>query len=223
MSFYDEITDDNKTYIKLIEQNCGQILSVIKDTKRYLYRGMRDLHQDTVAFKSNIRPNRWPSDTRLWQHIIISRAMRKLGYKATRDNSLFAISRWTHSSFYGSVFLIFPCDGFNYTFSKSHSDGFGWTGKIANGVLSRSQEADSLMTLHSSESLTKLSDQLLEDQNILNYFNKRFDQVPLAHDTQIDYAMRHGNELMIANSQYYAFKMTPECNEMFHNYFGFVP
>jgi len=123
--------DDDVRYIKfdtvygpLIQKNCKKILKIYKQFNGFklLYRGISSI-QDSFIGKSI--DNRRPVDTRNRIHKQLVQLMIDTGFKAHRGNSIFTTTFLNQAGRYGAPYIIFPIDGFNYSWSVKHGDLFG--------------------------------------------------------------------------------------------------
>jgi len=116
--------DPNETssidrYANLITRDCSEALKTYQKLNNFLYRG---LHAPTNAFKSFPVEAREPKDTSLELHKDFNLLMRETGFKATRDNSIFCTSVRADTTQYGSAYLIFPFNGFEFSWSTHYAD-----------------------------------------------------------------------------------------------------
>jgi len=110
--------------LKQIEHECSQIISFYKqqaygDSFNYFIRGSKR-HQNTVVYKGQSHVNRYPVDMADHHHNVVVNTMKKAGFKAHRGNSIFASGR--PRTWFGPPYIIFPVNGFHYSFSSKISD-----------------------------------------------------------------------------------------------------
>jgi hypothetical protein len=107
----------------LIMQNCNEILNLYrKNAGRFdpfLFRGVR-LESD--AFISEPINFRQPQDTPNKVQTIIDSKLAAAGFKALRSNSIFCTGNKYNAKFFGSSYVIFPFDGFAFTWSEEIFD-----------------------------------------------------------------------------------------------------
>jgi hypothetical protein len=103
-----------------IEKHCQQFLKYSRQTKKFLYHGSNYSKYSKYSL-SNTRTNRTPKDTQVGVQKAVDEYLTLRGFKALRSNSLFCTSDQIITQDFGEDFIIFPIDGFNYTWSK-HSD-----------------------------------------------------------------------------------------------------
>lgn len=87
----------------------------------FMYRGMQ---RDRGPFFAAETPTgRRPTDSPELVHNQLSKIMEWAGFKARRDNSIFATSNLGTANGYGMYkYVIFPVDGFHYTWSHNFKD-----------------------------------------------------------------------------------------------------
>jgi len=129
-----ELTNPNKplTIMDKIKVECTQILQLYKSMPgKYFYRGTK---RDVLSYKKSPPQNRHPRDSNKKEHAQIVRAMKKLGFNAHRGNSAFVTPNFRHAAEYtergglynvGEVYIIFPINGFQYTWSPKVYDLYG--------------------------------------------------------------------------------------------------
>lgn len=88
-----------------------------------LFRGMSYRGGNFIEGSSPV--GRKPKDTAPLVHRQVNKIMKKYGFVARRDNSLFTTSKYSHASGYGNVvYMIFPKDGFHFTWSPEYADWY---------------------------------------------------------------------------------------------------
>lgn len=111
--------------LHLIQANCKQALSAMTSANRFLYRGTRGAPSE--VFHGASRQDRNPSSsTKEFQENIDS-ALSMAGFKALRSNSIFCSGDIMEAVGYGgnkNLYMIFPIDGFQYTWSPKIRDLF---------------------------------------------------------------------------------------------------
>jgi hypothetical protein len=115
------IDETTLKYLKLVEKECSQFITAAKNAKNFLYRGIEDSKYE--AFVGKPFSNRRPLDSSEDFQEKIDNALIAMGFKALRRNSIFTSGDISQASDYGDgVFLIFPKNGFNFTWSTSVRD-----------------------------------------------------------------------------------------------------
>jgi hypothetical protein len=118
----DEITDRLNHVIPLVQQHCTQSLHAMRETGKYLYRGIKQ--SPPLVFLGQSRNNRNPSASPGQFQRNVDAAFNMAGFKALRSNSIFVSSSISEAKNYSyeGVYLIFPVDGFSFTWSPRISD-----------------------------------------------------------------------------------------------------
>ena len=99
---------------KLIVPNCSEILSMYKLSNSLLYRGLK--HDFGLIFRGSSRTNRRPLDSYLTLSELFEVGLKSIGMTALRSNSIFASNKPSIAGAFGDyVYIIFPIDGFEYT------------------------------------------------------------------------------------------------------------
>lgn len=124
-----------KSLADFIKKNCSQILDVYRDKEKYLYRGMKMGHSYVLLASS--QDNRKPKDTPENIQIKIDNRLKEAGFKALRSNSIFCSSNYYIAAAYSQegfegVFIIFPLNGFNFTYNINAGDLYSYYG-LKNG------------------------------------------------------------------------------------------
>lgn len=114
------ISDSKNDIVKFIKRNCTQILSYYeKRPLNLLYSGKGSFHE--VLFGKSIN-GRKPLGTHPNIHRKINNVLKQCGFKALRNNSIFCISIKTIADDYGAPYVIFPLNGFDYSWCKPAHD-----------------------------------------------------------------------------------------------------
>ena len=110
---------DDQRLVERIRRDCSQFIPIMK-RYGYLYHGFREIaeygienpHQFMAASRKVRRSTHTPS------HIQkkIDSYLSQMGFEALRGNSLFCTSNKGIAAYYGSLFYIFPINGFKYTY-----------------------------------------------------------------------------------------------------------
>lgn len=111
-----------KTVIKYIDEQCSDFVSVIRETHRFLYRGIKKAGDLTIFVGHPMdyrRPIGGYSDIAFSD--FSSNLMKLAGFTATRQNSIFCNSKFYDTTYWGRPFVIFPLNGFHYGFSTSYT------------------------------------------------------------------------------------------------------
>lgn len=185
-----EIQDVEVDYAKLtkafadISKRCRQIVSLYKThlegPNNFFYHGTRK-HGTAPVYRARSVSNRGPKDTSVEVHDKLVELMSGLGLTAHRGNSLFMSSDFNNvHEEYGRPFIVFPVDGFKYTWSPRVKDVF----------------AEMERTYQLNQTIANLDPDSLNDI-------KWFEQHYAFQDSNLAGALQSGHEVMVAG-EYYA-------------------
>lgn len=112
---------------KAIAKNCKQIIKVYKELnrnnfnkQRFMYRGIRS---SSDALYGKPFDARKPKDSNRDLHELVNGTIKNLGFEANRENAMFMTGDRSQASGYGhSLYVMFPVDGFTYTWSREEKD-----------------------------------------------------------------------------------------------------
>lgn len=113
------LTPHEAKYFSIIEKECSQFLVEMKKAKKLLYRGTNNA-ADVFYGKPHIK--RRPTDTSPLIQLKVDKLLTAAGFKALRSNSIFASSSYGQAEEYGDVYIIFPKNGYSFTWSSKHYD-----------------------------------------------------------------------------------------------------
>lgn len=108
--------------VRLIREECKTACATYQKTGLRLYRGVSPDRGTFIQGKP--REDRQPRDMPPSIHRAIDETMKEMGFAAVRSNSLFATSDENEASSYGTVYVIFPTDGFDFTYFQDAKDLF---------------------------------------------------------------------------------------------------
>jgi hypothetical protein len=112
---------------KALAKNCKEIIKVYKELNRnefsrgkFLYRGIRSSDDALYGKPFDARK---PKDSNRDLHELVNGTINKLGFTANRENSMFVTGDRSQASGYGnSLYIMFPIDGFTFTWSQTVKD-----------------------------------------------------------------------------------------------------
>jgi hypothetical protein len=116
-------SEEDLKYFSLIEKVCSDFVKVMKSSNYFLYRGMKNSSMDgaiNVIYGKSFE-NRIPLDTDTSDQKRVDELLSAGGIKALRSNSIFTSGNPAFVEKFGPAYLIFPRNGFHYTWSK-HRD-----------------------------------------------------------------------------------------------------
>ncbi len=112
---------------KALAKNCKEIIKVYKELNRndfsrgrFLYRGIRSSDDALYGKPFDARK---PKDSNRDLHELVNGTINNLGLPANRENSMFVTGDRGQASGYGnSLYIMFPIDGFTFTWSQTVKD-----------------------------------------------------------------------------------------------------
>jgi transcription antitermination factor NusG len=111
---------------KALAKHCKEIIKVYKelnennfDRERFLFRGIKS--SDDAVYGKPFEA-REPKDSDRALHDLVNGTINNLGFEANRENAMFASGDRVQASNYGSLYIMFPMDGFKFTWSKTVKD-----------------------------------------------------------------------------------------------------
>ncbi len=115
---------EQENYSKIfsvIQKNCSTILDCYKQTNpKILYSGIKREKSPYFFEKSPI--NRQPKDVDPEIQTIVDSKLKVTGFTALRSNSIFCSSYSLQCRNYGHIYIIFPINGFGFTWSPAIND-----------------------------------------------------------------------------------------------------
>lgn len=119
-------------FIKEIKTKCSDIYNFYEKNKLYLFSGRKN--QKEPFFKKGPVINRKPVDTPQNLSYIIDNAFMNNDFKAMRSNSVFCTGSVDVASSYGEVYIVYPKNGFDFTWSRYFDDLYFFIEKIENNA-----------------------------------------------------------------------------------------
>lgn len=110
-----QATNFNEIWDKLIIPNCSEILDLYKSTGALFYRG---IDNNVPIFRGYSRNDRRPRDNYIMLSELFEIGLKHLGMTALRTNSIFVINNAKFASSFGKLYIIFPINGFEYTWFR---------------------------------------------------------------------------------------------------------
>jgi predicted nuclease with TOPRIM domain len=111
-----KFSKEDLKYFSYIEKNCSQMVDAVQITGTFLYRGMNDSEKIIHGLPHE---NRQAKDTKQSVQVKVDQMLKASGFKALRSNSIFCTTSHSHAGSFGkNVYIIFPLDGFDFTWSK---------------------------------------------------------------------------------------------------------
>jgi hypothetical protein len=106
-------------YIKVIQKECSQAIAAYKQTGIVLLRGSG---KAPAIFKGKSWDQRRVRNSTKIGQDLFDAALKKLGITALRSNSIFTSSAVEQVSIYGKIYIIFPKNGFQFSWTKFDPD-----------------------------------------------------------------------------------------------------
>lgn len=126
-----EIEETDISYwTKVISQKCKHALSEMKSADGFLYHGSgwHDWHDESDHTIQRMKDDYFISVTKIrrpaFPYPNAEQKLEQMGFKALRSNSLFCNGKLSNAEGYGNPYMIFPCDGYNITWSSKNTDYF---------------------------------------------------------------------------------------------------
>jgi transcription antitermination factor NusG len=111
---------------KALAKHCKEIIKVYKelnrnnfDRQKLLFRGIKSSDDALYGKPFDARK---PKDSNRELHDLVNGTISNLGFEANRENAMFVSGDRSQASNYGSLYIMFPVDGFKFTWSKTVKD-----------------------------------------------------------------------------------------------------
>jgi hypothetical protein len=112
-----------------IKTHCSQFLKIVISSKRFLYRGFKEVESEPHSnmFIGYPRADRRPVDSQTSDDAYANAAnytdmcLKRSGFSALRGNSIFCNSKISEATPWGEVYLIFPINGYTFGYSSIFS------------------------------------------------------------------------------------------------------
>lgn len=111
---------------KALAKHCKEIIKVYKelnrnnfDRQKFLFRGIKSSDDAVYGKPFDARK---PKDSNRDLHDLVNGTINNLGFEANRENAMFVSGDRGQASNYGSLYIMFPMDGFKFTWSKTVKD-----------------------------------------------------------------------------------------------------
>jgi hypothetical protein len=141
--------EEMENAFEIVKNKCSQSLSAMAKAKKFMFRGipMKGNDATPIMFHGRSRENRMPMSTNENISAILDDGLKASGFKAIRSNSIFCTSNESFASYYGSLYYIFPVDGFAFTWNKNYQDFYVdyMYGAFVKSKLSPEEKQEALM------------------------------------------------------------------------------
>lgn len=116
---------ENQSKIEsVIRNHCSESLAACRSAKAVLYRGIKTAKENQFVGKP--REDRVPTSSDPQTQLRVDYAFREAGFTALRSNSLFVTSKYSDAEIYSKgengIYVIFPVNGFTFTWSPRVND-----------------------------------------------------------------------------------------------------
>lgn len=128
-------------FFETVTKECSQILDYYKTTNQFLYRGTKSKAE---AFKGKPFEKRVSKDSDQYLSDLLNQSLEQAGVIARRDNSIFTSSKTSQAKNYGNTYIIFPVNGFSFSYSKKIKDFVFDYGRVRNYFLSKHDQFNEL-------------------------------------------------------------------------------
>lgn len=189
---------NNEEALTAIFDECSEATALFRQTKKLFLRGTSS-HRGETIFKGTIRTGREPRDSGKRAHQAIDTWMEENGFAARRSNSLFVTSLMGQASQYGTPYVIFPQNGFKYTWYENVDDLWFAISNLQYAMVEASKKA---------ETWARDTNQDLDVEAYCDKWLKEhidgFMQKMNPSTENIATAMRKNHEIQITGVEYYA-------------------
>jgi hypothetical protein len=165
-------TKKGKTFTDFLT-DCSDSIAAIKAADKFIYRGMSD---SPLIFKGRSRDNRSPLDTTMRTTEGIDKILSATGFTALRTNSIFCSGDSHQAGMYGDyVYLIFPINGFSFTWSEKIHD---FTNFVADNAINNYSDFSKATKAgrdfldqkrKAGSSLSKIQNKIMAHKSMLDY------------------------------------------------------
>lgn len=121
LRFIDDVTDET---INKIKNECSDIINLYNTHSKFLYRGesIARKYGPKSIYAASIRTDRKPVEMDEEYHNEINDSLQRLGLTAHRGNSIFCTRNVSDARTWGRTCVIFPKNGFKYTWFANFDD-----------------------------------------------------------------------------------------------------
>lgn len=200
-----------ESIVTAIKANCSDIVNMYKQTNvdprslnGFLLRGVEN---KPAIFKSESHQNRTPKDSIVELQNLVDDWLHYNGFKALRSNSIFCVGTWSHARTYGPTYIIFPVNGFDYTWFKGTYDLFVHFSAVLSKEIDKIAQKNNM----NFKEIAQLTAQYPKEKEIEIYKNN-LDEImlkadPVQDNLELCLASYPTHEVMITG-KYYAISVT---------------
>lgn len=119
----EELMSSMEASVELIQTKCSDALTAVKAANHFIYRGFKSgSSKNSTIFHAHSRANRRSLSGSERLQSIVDQRLLTAGFKALRRNSIFCTGRKATAQAYGALYIVFPVNGFNLTWSPRLRD-----------------------------------------------------------------------------------------------------
>lgn len=214
---------------ELVERQCSDIISHYKATDRVFYRGTEKSNTSSMYLGKPPKDRRPTGSSRVG-HDFTDIALKMFGYPTLRSNHIAVTSSFHQASSYGTVYVIFPKNGFKFLWSDVADD---WISLVSSSFYEFLDYCEEQL---GPEKTAEISLKLMDIHNlnpddydrnlravwfgavnhdfqafytelepyVREFWMKRFKEYRV-DDSDINAALKSHHEVMISGTGYYAF------------------
>lgn len=128
------------SFIQEIKTKCSDIYNFYEKNKIYLFSGRKNRKE--IFFKIGHISNRDPVNTPKEISSLIDNAFFNNGFQALRSNSIFCTGNFDIAKTYGEVYIVYPKNGFDFTWSRYFDDLYFFVDKLESTALKKTKDED---------------------------------------------------------------------------------
>ena len=107
-------------YFAYIERECSEAVDAVIKTGKFLFRGQE--YTSKPVFVGRPWDKRKPRDSNAEAQVLYDKNLKLMGFTALRSNSIFTTSTKSDAAEFGTIYAIFPKNGFSFTWSTVNQD-----------------------------------------------------------------------------------------------------
>lgn len=192
--------------VEKIKTECSQALEAFKASKDYLWRGFKRVPSPKVV--GNFPTHRQTRDTEPYVDELFNDHLVKLGFMATRRNSLMCSTNRFQAETYGKLRVVFPTDNSYFTYSEKTDDFWIDDARIMATLATLATKDkvsnDDIELLRKNDEVTALKQMDQEKVNLI--FEHIINRFEMKESKDINEALKSQGEVMVTNSHYYALR-----------------
>jgi len=199
----DDIVSSVDEFVELIQNDCSEIIDVYRKANgNALYRGINGIRP--TGNKIDYWEYRTPVDMSSNRQDMIDDVLHRQGMKAVRGNSIFTSPRMKIAKDWGSPFIVFPMNGFQYTWFKNQNKG-DYMYFVFNAIIDDSLEEYRNLDDDESHNDFPTAEKFIMDQ--LYLMTEQYEPM----NTNLEMAIEEGKEVLITGpNSYYAIPLSWE-------------